>query len=38
MFKEFKNSIEILVGEAVFKLQIKTVKMLLLDRELLGLR
>ena len=28
MFKEFKNGIEILVGQAVFKLQIKTVKML----------
>ena len=28
MFRELKNSIEILVGQAVFKLQIKTVKML----------
>ena len=27
-FKELKNGIEILVGQAVFKLQIKTVKML----------
>ena len=29
--KELKNGIEILVGKAVFKLQIKTVKMLCLD-------
>ena len=27
MFKELKNGIEILVGQAVFKLQLKTVKM-----------
>ena len=32
MFKELKNGIEILVGEAVFKLQIKIVKMLCLDQ------
>ena len=32
MFKELKNGIEILVGEVVFKLQIKTVKMLSLDQ------
>ena len=32
MFKELKNDIEILVGQAVFKLQIKTVKMLVLDQ------
>ena len=35
LFKELKNGIEILVGEAVFKLpwlQIKTVKMLCLDQ------
>ena len=32
MFKELKNGIEILVGKAVFKLQIKTVKMLFLDQ------
>ena len=31
MFKELKNGIEILVGQ-VFKLQIKTVKMLFLDQ------
>ena len=31
-FKELKNGIEILVGQVVFKLQIKTVKMLLLDQ------
>ena len=29
--KELKNGIEILVGQVVFELQIKTVKMLLLD-------
>ena len=29
--KELKNGIEILVDQAVFKLQIKTVKMLFLD-------
>ena len=28
MLKELKNGIEILVGQAVFKLEIKTVKML----------
>ena len=27
LFKELKNGIEILVGQAVFKLKIKTVKM-----------
>ena len=32
MFKELKNGIEILVGQAVFKLQTKTIKMLLLDQ------
>ena len=32
LFKELKNDIEILVGQAVFKLQIKTVKMLVLDQ------
>ena len=32
MFKELKNGIEILVGQAVFKLQIKRVKMLGLDQ------
>ena len=32
MFKELKNDIEILVGQAVWKLQIKTVKMLCLDQ------
>ena len=32
MIKELKNGIEILVGHAVFKLQIKTVKMLFLDQ------
>ena len=32
MFKELKNDIKILVGQAVFKLQIKTVKMLVLDQ------
>ena len=32
MFKELKNGIEILVGQALFKIQIKTVKMLLLDQ------
>ena len=32
LFKELKNNIEILVGQAVFKLQIKTVKMLVLDQ------
>ena len=34
MLKELKNGIEILVGEAVLKLQIKTVKMLCLDQYL----
>ena len=39
LFKELKNGIEILVGQAVFKLQIKTVKMLVLDwtQEHLGI-
>ena len=32
MFKELKNGIEISVGQAVFKLQIKTFKMLFLDQ------
>ena len=32
MFKELKNGIEIFVGQAVFNLQIKTVKMLFLDQ------
>ena len=32
LFKELKNDIGILVGQAVFKLQIKTVKMLCLDQ------
>ena len=31
-FKELKNGIKILVGQAIFKLQIKTVKMLILDQ------
>ena len=34
MFKELKNGTEILVGQEVFKLQIKTVKMLVLDQKL----
>ena len=40
MFKELKNGIEILVGQADLKLQIKTVKMLFLGsitQEPLGL-
>ena len=32
LFKELKNGIEISVGQAVFKLQIKTAKMLVLDQ------
>ena len=32
LFKELKNDIEILVGQAVFKLQNKTVKILCLDQ------
>ena len=32
MFKELINGIEILVGQAVFKLQVKTVKLLYLDQ------
>ena len=32
LFKELKNGIEILVGQVVFKLLIKTVKMLVLDQ------
>ena len=32
LLKELKNGIKILVGQAVFKLQIKTVKMLFLDQ------
>ena len=31
LFKELKNDIEILIGQAVFKLQIKRAKMLGLD-------
>ena len=31
-FKELKNGIKILVGQAVFKLQIKTVDVLFLDQ------
>ena len=34
LFKEFKYGIEILVGQAVFKLQIKTVKMFVSDQKL----
>ena len=40
LFKEFKNGIEILVGQVVFMLQIKTVKMLFsgsITQESLGL-
>ena len=39
LFKELKNSIEILVGQAVFKLWIKTIKMLFgsITQEPLGL-
>ena len=37
MFKELKNGIEILVGQAVFQLHIKTVKMLVLDQKLKNL-
>ena len=39
MFKEPQNGIEILVGQVVFKLQIKTVKMLFgsITQEPLGL-
>ena len=32
LFKELKNGIKVLVNQAVFKLLIKTVKMLLLDQ------
>ena len=32
MFKELKKGIQILVGQAVLKLQIKTVKMLFLNQ------
>ena len=32
LFKELKNGIEISVGQEVFKLQIKTVTMLVLDK------
>ena len=32
LFKELKNGIEILVGQAVFKLLIKTVRMFVLDQ------
>ena len=32
LFKELKKGIEILVGQAVFKLKIKTVKMLFVDQ------
>ena len=31
VFKELKNDIEILAGQGIFELQIKTVKMLFLD-------
>ena len=31
MFKKVKNGIEVLVGQAVFKLQIKTVKILVVS-------
>ena len=31
-FKKLKNGIEILIGQEVFKSQIKTVKMLFLDQ------
>ena len=34
--KEFKNGIEILVGQAVFKVWIKTVKILFLNHLLLA--
>ena len=34
LLKELKNGIEILVGQEVFKLQIKKVKMLFLDQLL----
>ena len=34
MFKELENRIAILVGQAVFKLQVKTIKMLFLDQNL----
>ena len=34
LFKELKNDIEIVVGQAVFKLHIKTVKMLFSDQLL----
>ena len=34
LFKELTNGIEILVGRTIFKLQIKTVKMLYLDQQL----
>ena len=34
LFKELKNGIEILVGQAISKLWIKTVKMLFLDQYL----
>ena len=34
LFKELKNGIEIIVSQAVFELQIKTVKMLLLDQKI----
>ena len=39
LIKELKNGIEILVGQALFKLAIKTVKMLFgsITQELLGL-
>ena len=39
LFKEFKNGIEILIGQVLFKLWIKTVKMMFgsMTQELLGL-
>ena len=33
LFKELKNGIEILVDQSVFKLYIKTIKMLVLEQE-----
>ena len=34
MFKKLKNGIDILVGQAVYKLEVKIVKMLDLDQKL----
>ena len=36
LFKELKNGIEILVGQTVFTLWIKTAKMLVLDQKLMN--